>query len=771
MVVNKKKACWGFALSALPILILLNNPVYAQVVEHGADYETEYLGETADGKKVIFKTTVGQPNRILDGNQYKDYILTDTIQTVKLETQNAGSIIFDKTTCRYDLYEPGRILNGEPAKIRNIGWSVLGKSNSSSNWSMVNIINNAACSVSVQSTASTVKITAQKQNGAGIFQAVLDYAPGKGIKETMRAYNNNAAWNNHNIGFRESFEVPRFIEFGKNQYDLSSYNGTTLNRNWIENNQAKVMRFLDGGFYDIDLGYEYLENISISYSGVTDRATITMNYLYGGQIVPYQQWVEVDPTFGYTTGTDYTISSTAGATTCDSPYATRADLDIWLRVSGAAADPTCYNRAWRWDITNIPDYADITNVQIRYDITGVSNPKNCEWRTMSVDPGAASTTATAFWNAVLAGNIAAANSSQCTTVANNKVINMGSNGTNYVESQTGKNWISFAATFADRTRTGVSHVVTFSTTEIEITYEFTKTNAVTVISAPDINENDLDLAWTAPDPRGRCCITGYQINFTTPWSTPSTVIVNNTGTNTTGYNVSGLTGNTQYSFRVAAWKEGVSGNNATGTILDVTTAAFTPANFTIGSINVNSTNPSIWPIRFERSDTNSTLSTLEVIYDNTFDMACNFDFVNGRTNKTYYTLTPAIYDSDHNSTTFTFYDYSEDIIQARCWDQSSNETGYYTYQQSDFPLLDQINNFRNGTYGTMGQIGSLDLITVAIIIFSMVGFNRVSESVGAIINIALLGALMYFGIISLPGLILGGVALIIMLAVVTTRKD
>lgn len=765
---NKKKAL-VIPLAALALVILGIPNSYAQEIEKGPNYDREFVGFTSTGE-LMYTTTFGVPERILDNGIYKDYILNNTANNVRLETANAGSIDFNKLTCSYDVYDAGKISgSGQPPKIKNISWMLKGKANNTSTWANINSINNAACSVQVSSTPSTVKITASKQNTAGTFQIVLDYTPGHGIKETLRGFNNNPAWTNHNIGFVETFEVPRVIHFGQNTYDLSYYNGTNLNRNWIEANQAKIIKLTTHAFYDIGIGYDYLDTINISY--VNNKPTLAFNYLFGGQIVPYQQWFEVDPTFGYTAGTNFTASSTAGLNTCDAPYSTRADLDIWLRGTGSAADPTCYNRAFKWDITSIPDYSIITSATVRYDITGVSTPRNCAWRTMEINPSTA--TATQLWNDILDGNLMVANSSQCTTVANDKVLSMGTNGTAYFQNQLASNWGAIGVSMAATARDAGNDLISFSaTTELQLNYTTKQTDVVTGLTYTHIGENDVDLSWTAPTVNGGH-ITGYQLNITTPWANPQTVITNNTGTNGTTYSVSGLSSLTDYSFRVAAWKDGqISGNNVTGgKILNITTTNFTPANFTIGDINVNSTNPDIWPIRFVRTDTNSTYSTLQVIYDNTFDMNCNFDFVLARDNQTYYNITPSVYDSDHNYTNFNFRDYSDDVIHANCWDQLTNETGTYTYQQSNFPLLDQINNFRNGTYGTNGKIGSLDIITLAIVMFSMVGFNRVNESVGAVINIALLGSLSYFGIISLPGLIFSGLALVIMLAIITTRKD
>ena len=64
----------------------------------------------------------------------------------------------------------------------------------------------------------------------------------------------------------------------------------------------------------------------------------------------------------------------------------------------------------------------------------------------------------------------------------------------------------------------------------------------------------------------------------------------------------------------------------------------------------------------------------------------------------------------------------------------------------------------------------IDFVTLIVIIISMIGLNRVNESVGAVFSIAILGSLAYFQIIELPTIIFGAIAVVLMLVVTSTRK-
>src|SRR6185312_9915622 len=64
-----------------------------------------------------------------------------------------------------------------------------------------------------------------------------------------------------------------------------------------------------------------------------------------------------------------------------------------------------------------------------------------------------------------------------------------------------------------------------------------------------LSNNAVSLAWSTPPINNNTSFHGYQIRFTTPYGTPNTILVNNTNSSSTAYNIAGLTANTQYSFQ------------------------------------------------------------------------------------------------------------------------------------------------------------------------------------------------------------------------------
>ena len=178
---------------------------------------------------------------------------------------------------------------------------------------------------------------------------------------------------------------------------------------------------------------------------------------------------------------------------------------------------------------------------------------------------------------------------------------------------------------------------------------------------------------------------------------------------------------------------------------------------------------------FDRNDINSTALFLNVTYPTAYDLSCDFSYEFANINQTYSSLVrtstthsgidSAVYSS------FQFNNVDNEIIDVYCWDENNlSNDGTYIMTQTLFPLLQQIADFRSGEFGTMGNFGAMDLITMFVIIISMIGFNRVNESVGAIFNIILLGSLAYFEVIELPTIIFGMIAVVIMVVIGPTRK-
>lgn len=291
-----------------------------------------------------------------------------------------------------------------------------------------------------------------------------------------------------------------------------------------------------------------------------------------------------------------------------------------------------------------------------------------------------------------------------------------------------------------------------------------------VLEAPSVGTETVSLCWSPYD-TSPANVTGYQINYTTPWGDPESVVtgLNDTGTTDRTRQITNLQPGTQYSFEVMTWTDSFS--NMTN-IVNVTTLG---DSLNIGDYTFDGrTNPDrLFGFDFVRDDFNATITNLLVYYPDTYNATCNFDYMFAMTNQTYSNLSTTVDDDDTIYANFTLTDSDNDIITVYCEDEITGEDGRYllTQRTTSMPIFEQVANFRNGTYGTMGFIGVFDVITLGVVIISMIGFNRVNPGVGAIFSGVIIGVAAYFGIVEWYTALTGGIIVVTVLAIMVHNRN
>ena len=290
-------------------------------------------------------------------------------------------------------------------------------------------------------------------------------------------------------------------------------------------------------------------------------------------------------------------------------------------------------------------------------------------------------------------------------------------------------------------------------------------DAVTTLSGTATDLSTIDLAWTAPTSYAPEII-GYRINATTPTGEPVDVLNSNTGTTATTATALNLLIGQEYSFRVSAIT--VHGLNGSGNIWNGSTIE----TFVIGNLtSPDITNDDDFSIFFERTDLNSTAIQLEVIHPNSYTLSCDFDYKYAMINQTYTGLSTVTNGTDNKKATFTLINATGDLVQVRCWDTLTGDEAKYVITITDFPFLQQVNNLRDGEYGTFFQIGAFDGVMLIIIFLGMVGLNRTSPIVGIIFIIITTLTMSYFELITYPIIMYPALIMMGVWAYLSTRKD
>jgi len=461
---------------------------------------------------------------------------------------------------------------------------------------------------------------------------------------------------------------------------------------------------------------------------------------------------------------------------CDGigPNRETGELSISYGTWPVASTIDCDRGYVEWNTSTIPDTAIILDVSMEYWLGG---DFACEFRHMATQPTIASDAV--LWADMDDGNVYfSAADTFCHDNTGPRVISLGPLAVSDLQTAItgGVNWFGLGITVTDESPAPGpgGDANSFGTEDLPnvqpsvLMVEWSETpDAVDDLIITNLSTSTLDLVWTTPD-IGVGTHIGAQINFTTPFGDPLTVITNDTGSTINSVAVSGLNQDTPFSFRVSVWTDG--GNNASGNIANATTLQF--GNFTVGGIELDAVNLDFRTWVFARTDLNASAFSLSVIYPDTYNATCSFHFKFANIDSIHSNLVTTIPSVDKLEAIFTFNNTADEVIDVLCNDETDPTTpdGRYLLTQADFLLLRQFDQFRDGTFGTMGMFGALDLITLFGIIFATIGFNRINESVGGFFLLVILGVMAFFEIIVWPTALSGAIAVVIMLVVMSTRK-
>jgi hypothetical protein len=758
-----------FFLMIIPILIMVPN-AYAEI-EHGFNYDRELIGVTENNESIHRWTNTAE--RIIDyydGTGKPVYINFKTWEDESnIYFESFGkSYVFDKDSNSFNVHEGGKLIdNPQKLKLHHILTEAI---NETDNWNDV--------------TLDTPHETITNHNEFGIqiiskqnsFETIYDIDYRKGFEYTYRYTNNDVLKTDHKYGF-------------KSICDGIECDALEIDDKFIFNNEVRTKPDFDKKKIKIGKGiFDLKEETHDATWAISKQPNkITIDFTDSKGKLNVGETLEVDPTFNYAgAGDSWRGWSTSSSNSVCNTTLSSSNFDTDGSVGGHAdsGNGFCSVVGVRWDISSIPAGASISNTLLRLDTEiGTSHDLDIT----QVDEDILTGSAANIWDDVVGiggdSSVVVYYDAWNVVTETNRVLDMGVTADSYIEDTSlGVGFFQLGFIHDNGgtwTRSGASDFFKVcdsgggfsnSNCELEITYSTTPNpDAVDDLTSTDIGVTTVDLSWTEPNLQTGN-LSGYRISYGTPHTdSPSVIITNNTESSDVTTQVSGLSELTQYSFQIGVWTEG---SNMTGNILNVTTVEdFTLANYTAGFFDVNATNTDIIQMFFERQDINSTSLFLNVTYPNTYSLACDFSYQFANVNQTYNGLSTTVISANTVESSFQFNDVDNEIIDVYCYDESNlNNDGSYIITQTSFPLLDQISNFRNGTYGTQGDFGAIDLVTLAVVLVSMIGFNRINESVGAIFNIILLGSFAYFEIIELPTIIFGAIAVVLMLVVASTRK-
>jgi hypothetical protein len=569
-----------------------------------------------------------QPQWMNNGIGYVPYVLNQTSNNVIVTTQQ-GSYNFNKNTCSLSFYGSNST-TGTPT-IGSDTYSVRAELNGTSNWLNVNTVNNAACTTSINQTGNNIEIIGTKSSpGNGVFKIHYLKKDGQYLKTTLEATNNNAAWTNYHLGLSQSFQVPNLVTLGNQTYDLSLYNNTVLDRNWINNHKAQLIQLTSKVYFDFTPAFSHINDITILYKN--NQATLIFDYLYNTPILSPGNTISIDPTYGYTNAANtygwYSNIAGSANTSCTNlgTYSNGggSTMELFAQTSGSATAPSCGSGSGRWtDINTIPSTSVVDSATIKYTMSVASNAQSCNYYALIHDP--ASATTTQGYTESTSGTSFGTDSS-CSSGGSGKTFSLNSNGISDITSaiSTSRSWwgIGISNTAQPSTRDGSVHDQTTSALQLQVVYHAAPKvpTAPTLNAVNQISSTSLNVTWSSS-----VGANWYQENRSSPAGGSLINVVNTTAL---FHLDTGLTPGTQYQYGIQAGN--ASGHSAVSNkisryTVNVAPTLLTTSLITSSKIRVGWTNPSGNFSGFKVEKANGTCSSWTVAVSNTNNSTNRYD--------------------------------------------------------------------------------------------------------------------------------------------------
>ena len=520
----------------------------------------------------------------------------------KVET-NFGSVILNADGT-YSFYKKG-IINEAPLFTDKIIAKYADISDLNS-WTYPNTINNDIPDISWNGSSF---VSTKINNSIGKLE--YKYVLSNGVWKTQLEATNLSSLTSKVFGFDQIIDLNRdTIKFGGQERNLDSFNGVTFNKQWLTDNKSKVINFLNDISFDFDKGFENLYSVTVYDIGI-NSSRLVFDYRTSIVLLPNETLI-IDPVYSSNNPTvDGHIWDNDGNDSCNATPGAYGDttiattLDVGSLDTGAGAD--CFRGYLEFDITSISDTATITDVDFLFDVDSVSaSPIAPDVRHMANQPSV--TAVATIWSDIADGTVYLTAESTFTTTGDNKSVDLGTSADTDLQSALTNNWFAIGLKGNTEPVGASERKIVLSSEDsgtatpkptLEITYTLPVPSAPLNPSALTQSTSSILFDWDIPTNGDN--ITGYKI-----WNaTDTSVILNDTGSATTSYTLTGLKSGTLQQLIVSAW-------NATGIGANSTTVSNHTINTPPVLDNVNSYNSTAFEIFYT---INGTFNGIKVEID------------------------------------------------------------------------------------------------------------------------------------------------------------
>lgn len=435
-------------------------------IEKGLNYNDELIEITPSGSEIRKFTTV--PERFLLNEQYVDFRFINGADFLSVETGH-GSVKLNKSNCSFDFYKKG-IIDGVPLFSDSIVAKMA--NNGTETWNEVTQITNALCEI----YGNENQLVAKKfVSGVGLME--YKYINTGSAWKTQLEATNLSAQTNKKFGFTQTIDLNRdTVHYGGTQKNLDNYADTTFNRTWLEDNQGRIINFLNDISFDFDLGFDNLKSIAVYDTGL-NKSKLSFNYLYNSEILLPNNILIIDPTFT-SQDTSYLVEADAGASVnCNASawVKSAATGRAEIQTSGDPGPPeTCHRAIASFDVSSLPATIQVSDVDASFTSSGPINMGALSCSSFRVMNNPATAAAGILWNDSGDGSQYVNADTNCRT-ANTYSLDLGAlaDADFQANKNAGNTTFAFSVKLESEARDGAGHSVSFVNNAIDLTVIYT----------------------------------------------------------------------------------------------------------------------------------------------------------------------------------------------------------------------------------------------------------------------------------------------------------
>ena len=174
-------------------------------------------------------------------------------------------------------------------------------------------------------------------------------------------------------------------------------------------------------------------------------------------------------TFGYTTGTDKFIFTTSISGFVCSTIASGSTADAQIELGDSDVIDRCERSSTEWNISTIPDVADIIDVDLRFDVSIASGAtEDCDFNSIEHKPSTSSNQG--LYDDIGNGTTFVNTSTLCHGVASDKLLDLGTSADSDLESNLVDDWWAVGIKYDPESRTPTGIFSNFGDIELQVTY-------------------------------------------------------------------------------------------------------------------------------------------------------------------------------------------------------------------------------------------------------------------------------------------------------------